>query len=85
LQDRDFAALLGEATDKDFIRKHSNIMPILLLDDIFDKFDARRVSHIIRLVAGEQFGQVFITDTGREHIEGILRQTDCEHRLFDIG
>jgi DNA replication and repair protein RecF len=65
----------------DFIRKRCNIMPILLLDDIFDKFDARRVSHIIRLVAGEQFGQVFITDTGREHIEGILLQTDCEHRI----
>ena len=68
----------------DFIRRRCNIMPILLLDDIFDKFDAHRVSHIIQLVAGEQFGQVFITDTGREHIEEILQQTDCEHQLFDI-
>ena len=69
----------------EFIRRHCNILPILLLDDIFDKFDAQRVSHIIRLVAGEQFGQIFITDTGREHIEGILQQTDCEHRLFDVS
>ena len=68
----------------DFIRKRCSIMPLLLLDDIFDKFDAHRVSHIIRLVAGEQFGQVFITDTGREHIERILQLTDCEHQLFDI-
>ena len=65
----------------DFIRRHGNIMPILLLDDIFDKFDARRVNHIIQLVAGEQFGQIFITDTGREHIEGILQQTNCEHQI----
>ena len=65
----------------EFIRQHCNIMPILLLDDIFDKFDARRVSHIIQLVAGEQFGQIFITDTGREHIEGILQQTDCEYQV----
>ena len=65
----------------EFIRRHGNITPILLLDDIFDKFDARRVNHIIQLVAGEQFGQVFITDTGREHIEGILQQTDCEHQI----
>jgi DNA replication and repair protein RecF len=130
LQEKDFAALLRESTEKDrllqftttgphkddlllqmdgypikksgsqgqqktflvalklanfeFIRRHCSIMPVLLLDDIFDKFDARRVSRIIQLVAGERFGQIFITDTGREHIEGILQQTDCEHRLFDI-
>ena len=65
----------------EFIRRRCDITPILLLDDIFDKFDARRVSHIIQLVAGEQFGQVFITDTGREHIEGILQQTNCEHQI----
>jgi DNA replication and repair protein RecF len=65
----------------EFIRRHCGITPILLLDDVFDKFDAQRVSRIIRLVAGEQFGQIFITDTGREHIEGILQQTDCEYQL----
>ena len=68
----------------DFIRKRCNIMPILLLDDIFDKFDALRVSHIIQLVAGEQFGQVFITDTNPKHIEEILCKTDCEHQLTII-
>ena len=65
----------------DFIRLHCSIMPLLLLDDVFDKFDARRVSRIIRLVAGKQFGQIFITDTGREHIEGILQQIDCEFQI----
>jgi DNA replication and repair protein RecF len=65
----------------DFIHKRCNIMPILLLDDIFDKFDAQRVSHIIQLVAGEQFGQVFITDTNPKHLEEILQKVDCEHQL----
>ena len=65
----------------EFIRRHGNITPILLLDDVFDKFDAQRVSRIIRIVAGEQFGQIFITDTGRERIEGILQQIDCEYQL----
>lgn len=67
-----------------FIRQRCHITPILLLDDIFDKFDVHRVGHIIRLVAGGQFGQIFITDTGREHIEGILKQAGCEYQLFDI-
>jgi len=65
----------------DFIHRHGNIMPLLLLDDVFDKFDAQRVSRIIRLVANERFGQIFITDTGRERIEGILQQIDCEYQM----
>jgi len=68
----------------EFIRRHGNITPILLLDDIFDKFDILRVGRIIRLVAGEQFGQIFITDTGRGHIEEILQQTDCEYKVIII-
>jgi DNA replication and repair protein RecF len=70
--------------NSDFIRQHCGITPLLLLDDLFDKFDARRVEHIVRLVSGETFGQIFITDTGREHIENILKQTDCEYRLLTV-
>ena len=35
--------------------------PILLLDDIFDKLDSNRVNSILKLVADERFGQIFIT------------------------
>lgn len=37
--------------------------PILLLDDIFDRFDSRRIEQLLALLAEEDFGQVFITDT----------------------
>ena len=67
-----------------FISRHGNITPILLLDDIFDKFDAMRVGRIIRLVAGEEFGQIFITDTGSERIERILQETECIYQLHEI-
>ena len=50
--------------------------PILLLDDIFDKLDAERVERIIRLVSSEQFGQIFVTDTDRQHLIVML-----EHML----
>lgn len=46
--------------------------PILLLDDIFDKLDAVRVERIIRLVQSERFGQVFITDTDRQHLSSLI-------------
>ena len=59
-------------------------MPLLLLDDIFDKLDSRRVEQIISLVAGDDFGQIFITDVNREHIDGILEQIDGAYRLFEV-
>ena len=58
--------------------------PILLLDDIFDKLDASRVEQIISLVSGEQFGQIFITDTNRDHLDQILRHGDFDYRLFHV-
>lgn len=59
--------------------------PILLLDDIFDKLDAHRVEQIIRLVASQQFGQIFITDTNRDHLDQILSHGECDYRLFKVS
>ena len=69
----------------DFLRRTvSNTTPILLLDDIFDKLDATRVEQIIRLVSGENFGQIFITDTNRDHLDQVLSHVQGEHKLFHV-
>ena len=68
----------------EFIRKLSEIPPILLLDDIFDKFDANRVKQIIKLVAKNHFGQIFITDTNKIRLQGILKEIPTDHRVFKI-
>ncbi|MBQ0076832.1 MAG: DNA replication and repair protein RecF, partial [Bacteroidales bacterium] len=52
--------------------------PILLLDDIFDKLDSERVQRIVELVQSDQFGQIFITDTDRQHLTKILGHTDVQ-------
>ena len=59
-------------------------MPILLLDDIFDKLDAQRVEQIVKLVASDQFGQIFITDTNREHVDQILKHGDFDYKLYQV-
>ncbi len=59
-------------------------LPLLLLDDIFDKLDATRVEQIISLVASQQFGQIFITDTNRDHIDRILSHGHFDYRLFSV-
>jgi DNA replication and repair protein RecF len=59
-------------------------MPLLLLDDIFDKLDSRRAEQIISLVSGEGFGQIFITDVNREHIDSILERVSGGYHLFEV-
>jgi DNA replication and repair protein RecF len=68
----------------EFIKKQSGIYPLLLLDDIFDKFDSHRVNKIIDLVSKEDFGQIFITDTSFDRMKDILHAMTTEFKLFQI-
>ena len=65
-------------------RTASQTVPILLLDDIFDKLDADRVEQIVRLVSSEQFGQIFITDTNRDHLDQILSASAFDYKIFHV-
>lgn len=65
-----------------WIYRMNGVKPLLLLDDIFDKLDADRVCQIVKIVGGELFGQIFITDTNREHIDEILKLQQADYRLF---
>ena len=47
-------------------------MPLLLLDDLFDKLDQNRVTSLLHLLSSENYGQVFITDTNIEHLPVLL-------------
>jgi DNA replication and repair protein RecF len=69
----------------DFLhRAGSGTTPLLLLDDIFDKLDAERVEQIVKLVASDRFGQIFITDTNRDHLDSILRKLEGDYRVFGV-
>lgn len=59
--------------------------PILLLDDIFDKLDSGRVERIVEYVSTGDFGQIFITDTNREHLDQILAATAKDYKLFSVA
>lgn len=68
----------------DFLKRTGTTVPLLLLDDIFDKLDASRVEQIIKLVAGDNFGQIFITDTNREHLDRILHKVGSDYKMFQV-
>jgi DNA replication and repair protein RecF len=67
-----------------FLATRGTTKPILLLDDIFDKLDAERVEQIIQLVSGEQFGQIFITDTNRKYLDRILSAIGQDYTLYKV-
>jgi len=67
-----------------FIKQISGTCPILLLDDIFDKLDANRVKQIIKLVSEDNFGQIFITDTNREHLDEIIKDVNQDTHIFTV-
>lgn len=69
----------------DFLRRTgSNTTPLLLLDDIFDKLDASRVEQIVKLVSGDKFGQIFITDTNRDHLDKIMKKIEGDYKVFSV-
>jgi DNA replication and repair protein RecF len=69
----------------DYIKRKAGFSPILLLDDIFDKFDSERVEQIIRLVGNHRFGQIFITDTHQNRLKDILSSHKTDYKLFRIS
>ena len=68
----------------DFLHQSTGMRPLLLLDDIFDKLDATRVERIMELVTSDSFGQIFITDTNRTHLDEIMRRTGGDYRMWSV-
>ena len=69
----------------DYLRQTTGKTPLLLLDDIFDKLDSGRVGNIMQMVsANEGFGQIFITDTNREHLDETLAAISGSRKLLSV-
>lgn len=58
--------------------------PLLLLDDVFDKLDMERVEALLNLVSSNLFGQIFITDSNKVRVEGILNKINGNSSSFEI-
>lgn len=68
----------------EYLKQHTGVKPLLLLDDIFDKLDAERVQKLISLVCSDRFGQVFLTDTQHDRVQRLFEQTNISHKIFNV-
>ncbi|MDE5880928.1 MAG: DNA replication and repair protein RecF [Muribaculaceae bacterium] len=70
----------------DYLKEAGGTTPLLLLDDIFDKLDASRVESIMHEVtSSDTFGQIFITDTNRKHLDDILTGMEGPYALMNVA
>ncbi len=69
----------------DFLKNHFGFAPILLLDDLFDKLDEKRVQNLIDLVGRNNFKQIFITDTQKQRLYDIVTHTKKEYFFFNVA
>jgi len=58
--------------------------PILLLDDIFDKLDQKRIEKLLQIISEPIFGQVFITEARTDRVEHFFGKIKREVRTFSI-
>lgn len=66
------------------IKEYLKISPILLLDDIFDKLDVKRVEKLVSLVSENGFGQIFLTDSNKNRLDSLLLKVAGNYRLFNV-
>jgi DNA replication and repair protein RecF len=69
----------------EMLTKVKGFPPLLLLDDIFDKLDDRRIQQLITMMVDGTFSQVFITDARPERTRQLLGDLGVEVKYFEIG
>lgn len=69
----------------EFLKSACGMSPLLLLDDIFDKLDAARVERIMKIAASDTVGQIFVTDTNRQHLDEIVALTGDGDSIWNVS
>lgn len=70
----------------DYLKETKGATPLLLLDDIFDKLDASRVESIMcEVTTSDTFGQIFITDTNRKHLDDIIAGMQGPRSMLNVA
>ena len=67
----------------EIMKKNYGFAPVLLLDDVFDKLDMGRISNLLEMVSGKDFGQIFITDSNKVRMSGIVDGLTQDRAYFE--
>ena len=67
----------------EIMKQNYGFAPVLLLDDVFDKLDMGRISNLLQMVASNDFGQIFITDSNKVRMAGIVDGLTQDRAYFE--
>ena len=67
----------------EIMKRNYGFAPMLLLDDVFDKLDMGRISNLLQMVASNDFGQIFITDSNKVRMSGIVDKLTQDRAYFE--
>ncbi|MFB1003203.1 MAG: DNA replication and repair protein RecF, partial [Bacteroidia bacterium] len=73
------ALIALKLAEYEYLRSKKNILPLLLLDDIFEKIDEERAQVLTKLIKNDNFGQIFITDTNEERLSAFCKEIGKPH------
>ncbi|MBT8231186.1 MAG: DNA replication and repair protein RecF [Bacteroidia bacterium] len=68
----------------EWVKNQTSRIPILLLDDIFDKLDKSRVFTFLKLCAEDLNSQIFITDTDEDRVVSALKKLNLDYNHYII-
>ena len=68
-----------------FLRNHTDQLPWLLLDDIFDKLDDFRITRLLEKIADPEMGQVFLTDAREERTSLLMKEKEIPFQMIRIS
>ncbi|WKV13076.1 DNA replication/repair protein RecF [Marivirga harenae] len=68
----------------ELLKAAKNQKPLLLLDDIFDKLDDKRIAYLLKMMADGRFGQIFLTDARAERSKDYLKDINTEKKFFEL-
>ena len=69
----------------DIMKKSYGFAPTLLLDDVFDKLDMKRIANLLSMVAGNEFGQIFITDSNKVRMASLVDSLTDDRAYFECS
>ncbi len=69
----------------EIMKRSYGFAPLLLLDDVFDKLDMGRISNLLQMVSGKDFGQIFITDSNKVRMSGIVDGLTQDRAYFETS
>lgn len=76
-----FACKLAEF---EILKDSKGFAPVLLLDDVFEKLDERRIQNLLEYVCKKNNGQVFITDTHAGRLQEALSQFGNDVQVIEL-